>query len=492
MQSYGGLFFYVLILSFLFGVALASLVPLSFSLILFLISIGFSVICCIVVSESENATRLTLLSGIFVLMFGFGMLRLFIFRQTPPDHALEEGVETSMSLAGVISKEPMDTDKGQRAVVRLEDSTIKIQINTDCYPRLSYGDRISFSGILKKPEVIESDSGRTFDYPAYLEKDGIYYTMNASGVEIKSEGKGSPLVTILISIKHAFVHNLELVIPKPESGLLSGYLVEGKQSLSKELQEEFKIAGVIHTVALSGYNVTIIVQAIMNILAFLPRSLQLVGGAISIVLFTIMTGASATVVRAAVMALVAVFATANNRSYNVSRALMLAGFLMVLWNPMTLLFDPSFQLSFLATLGLIHISPVLAPKLAWIPGRFKLRETITSTLSAQLAVLPLILYSTNSFSIVALPTNILMLPEIPLTMFTGSLAGGFAFVSKTIAQPFGWATYFLLHFELMLVHFFSKIPYAAVTIPFPLWLCVISYILAILWLSYNSLRSRSS
>lgn len=482
-------------LGFLGGVATQSLVPLPFSHILFLVTVSFSVLCGLCLANKGSIVFLLIVISLGVLVAAFGMLRLFMFRNIPLSSVLEKKVGTSQLLEGVVAAEPNDTENGQRATIRLMEKGARSQrvlVNADYYPRLAYGDLVSVTGLLKKPKIIESDTGRDFDYPAYLEKDRIYYTMSATHLEIKSHNNGSLLITKLITIKRAFVQKLELMIPKPESGLVAGYLVEGKQSLSKSLQEEFKIAGVIHTVALSGYNVTIIVQAVMSILSFLPFSLQLAGGAGAIVLFTLMTGASSTVVRAALMSLVAIFANAGDRTYNVSRALMFAAFGMVLWNPMTLVFDPSFQLSFLATLGLIYLSPILGPKLTWIPERFKLREIITSTLSAQLAVLPFILYSTNSLSIVALPTNILMLPEIPLTMLMGTLTAGTAFISKYVAQPFGWATYFLLHVELLIVHFFSHLPYAAVTVPFPLWLVVLVYIISILGLLYNSLRSRPS
>jgi competence protein ComEC len=192
------------------------------------------------------------------------------------------------------------------------------------------------------------------------------------------------------------------------------------------------------------------------------------------------------------MALVAILAQGSGRTYDVTRALVFAAFMMVLWNPMTLMFNPGFQLSFLATAGLIYISPLISPFFSWISNKIKLRETIVSTLAAQLAVLPLILYSSGQLSLVALPVNILMLPGIPITMFLGTVTAGLAFISHYVALPVGWATYLFLHFQLSLVHFSSRLPYAEIYLPFPFWFMVVIYLIALGWLLYSSLRSRSS
>ena len=426
------------------------------------------------------------------------MIRYFMWRQFENESYLESHIEEEVLFEGMIVEETQDTETAQKIIVdisriadRSPEHKIKVIISAPFYPRFEYGDYVSVLGIVKKPEAFESN-GRSFDYPSFLAKDRIYYKVNSPTVTVIAHDKGSPVTAILFKIKRSFVKHIESVVPRPESSLLGGYLVEGKQSLSKNLQEEFKTVGVIHTVALSGYNVTVIVQGVMKLLSFLTLRFQLIGGAGAIILFTVMTGASATVVRAAIMALVAMSGQALGRSYNVFRALVLAAFVMTVWNPMTLVFDPSFQLSFLATLGLIFLSPIITPRLAWISEKFKLRETITSTLSAQLAVLPFILYSSGSLSIVALPANIIILPQLPFTMFLGGLTGFLSFISNTISIPFAGIVYLMLHIQLGLVHFFSRMPFAAISVPFPPWLAILIYLITCLWLLRNYLRSLSN
>jgi competence protein ComEC len=500
MERFGFYISHGIVLGFLVGVACASLTTLPLGVIFFLsvVTLSFGA-AFFLISDKSPPIQVVIIVTVSLLCCFLGIIRYSFFRRGEADPYLDTYVDKKVTLKGIISEEPSQTDDAQRSVMTiLEGNDKPIQVNTriliksDFYPKLHYGDEVTVIGNIKKPESFETETGRVFNYPAFLARQKIFYTMSFARITITDSHKGSKVIETLLSVKHSFMRQIKSVIPQPESNLLGGYLVEGKGSLSSALQEEFKIAGIIHTVALSGYNVTIIVQAVMAVLGFLPKAGQLSGGVIAIVLFVFMTGASANVVRAAVMGLVTILAQSLGRTYNVARSLTLTAFVMVVWNPMTLMFDPGFQLSFLATMGLIYISPIIAPYMKWIPEKLKLRETIGSSLAAQLTVLPFLLYSSGQLSIVALPINILMLPGIPLTMLLGAITAGLSFISEIVAMPIGWLAYLLLHLQLAMVHFFANLPYAAVQVPFPLWLTIIIYVLTCLWLLYSSLRSRPS
>ncbi|MEK7145270.1 MAG: ComEC/Rec2 family competence protein, partial [Patescibacteria group bacterium] len=200
--------------------------------------------------------------------------------------------------------------------------------------------------------------------------------------------------------------------------------------------------------------------------AFLPRAARLAGGALAIILFAVMTGGSATIVRASLMAILVVVARATGRIYGITRALLLAGFLMVLHNPKILVFDTSFQLSFLSTLGLIYLSPVIEKWLGFIPEKLQLRQIAAATIATQIFVLPLLLYQMGQLSIVSLPVNLLILPAIPWTMLFGFLAGALGFISQIIALPFAFIAYLLLAFQLKIVALFAALPFASIAIPY--------------------------
>jgi competence protein ComEC len=359
-----------------------------------------------------------------------------------------------------------------------DEKTEKILLVVRRYPEFEYGDKVRVFGKLTLPKNFEETNGRTFDYVSYLEKDGIFSEMNFPNVEIVARGEGNKIVSSLLVIKHAFLDGVSRVVPEPEASLLGGLLVGAKHSLGKELETDFRTAGVVHIIVLSGYNITLVAYFFMSLFSFFPPRLRVASGALSIFLFTIMTGAGAATVRASLMAGLIIFARATGRTADILHLLFIAGFFMVLWNPHILLHDPSFQLSFLATLGLLLLSEKISTHLEFIPKKFLLREIASATLATQIFVLPLLLYQTGQLSLVALPANLFILSAIPGAMLFGFLTGLSSFASIGIASLFGFITYIFLAYILGAVNFFSHLPFAAVAVPkFSVWVLLGAYAL---------------
>ena len=283
-------------------------------------------------------------------------------------------------------------------------------------------------------------------------------------VTLLGMGEGNPITGTLFGVKARFESAIGDALPSPQSALLSGLLLGGKQSLGATWLERFRIAGIVHIIVLSGYNMTVVAEW----LAVLFRSLGFYGslgaGSVGIILFALMTGGGATVMRAAIMALIVLLSKATGRSYDMGRALLVAGALMVMQNPSILLFDPSFQLSFLASLGLIFISPILERHISLFRKLPMWREVLISTVATQVAVLPLLLYQTGMLSLISLPANLLVLPLIPLTMLCGFVAGAVALLSPTLGVFIGLPAYGLLSWILTVATYAEKIPFAALHI----------------------------
>jgi competence protein ComEC len=185
-----------------------------------------------------------------------------------------------------------------------------------------------------------------------------------------------------------------------------------------------------------------------------------------------MTGGGPTVVRASIMAVIGMLAVHLARPHVVLRALALAGFVMVLWNPFVLAFDPGFQLSFVATLGLVLGAPIVQRFIPFVPDAFQLREIVAATCATQLAVLPLLIYQVGMVSVVAPVVNMLVLPLIPFTMLFGFLAGIAGMVSTFVATPLASIAYALLSYVFLVVEVFAKLPFSSVELPPVHWLAV--------------------
>ena len=476
--------FYVLAAGFTAGIFVSSFFKLGFSFFLFLLILSV-LIFVFTKLFAESKTPLILLA-IFIFSFSLGILRYEIKDLKNIGSDLSGLVGQKITIQGIVSDEPSIKEQSVELVVISKGD--KVLVTTSLFPEYKYGDLVQVEGKLEKPKNFSTDTGNDFDYINYLAKEDIFYQISVANPKIISRGNGSLIKTKLFAFKNAFVGKINLLIKEPESSLLSGLLLGAKNSLGQDIQQDFRQAGVSHIVALSGYNITIVAVGIMSVLAFLPRAVSLSFGVLGILAFAIMTGGTATVMRASIMALLVLLAKATNRKYDISRALLLAGILMLIQNPKILVFDISFQLSFLSTLALIFVSPIIEKKMIFITEKYKLREIITATVATQIFVLPFIFYKMGLLSVFALLANVLILPFIPLVMLLGFLVGMIGFASTFLAIPIAFICSLLLSYMLKIIDIFAHLPLSSILVKnFPISLMILIYgiFLIIIWRFYT-------
>jgi competence protein ComEC len=469
--------FYSICFGFIVGVLVRSFIFINFYFLLFLVLLGSALILYF----SLVKFKWGLIGAIFILALTLGIFRFQIADNRAPA-VFESQVGHSVSLSGVVIDEPDIRQTNQKLTVEIQNGPDKtdVLVSANLDQDFKYGDEINFTGKLKKPENFLTDQGKTFDYINYLRKDGILYLVNYPQIEIISHNNGSKIKSALFFAKEKFLDEINYIIPSPDSLLMGGLILGEKSDFDQTLRASFVNTGTIHIVALSGYNVTIVAQWIMKIFSlipFVPKNFGISIGILSIILFILMTGGSSTAIRAGIMATLALVARGTGRNYDVSRALVIAGVGMILLNPFVLVYDVSFQLSVLATVAVIFLSPKIEKYFMWMTEHFGLREIVSLTVAAYIFVAPFILYEMGNFSLVALPTNVLILPFIPLTMLMGFLTGFVGLVWNMLAIPFAYFSYFLLHYELGVIGFFARLPFASLTFPdFPLFLTILIYI----------------
>ncbi len=484
-----GGYFYTIFISFVFSIFVSSLISISnyWVAVLFMLSI---ILILFSLYFKQSKSKLVILALVFFI-FASGIWRYNLTNGVVGE--LEKTVGKFTELSGLIIDEPAFKGLSQRFILKAEGE--KVLVSTSIYPKFKYGDEVKVKGKLEKPKNFLINE-KEFDYISYLAKDGIKYEISFAKVSLLESGRGNWLIGVLFKTKNYFVSILNRLIKEPESALLSGLLLGEKSSLGKEWQEKFAQTGVSHIVALSGYNLTIVAEAVIYLLSFLPRYLSLSGGALGIILFALMTGGSATVLRASIMALLVILAKVSARTYDVTRALCLAGLIMLVHNPRILVFDISFQLSFLATLALIFVSPIVDDYLRRFSFLNKIlkpdskwREIIVSTLATQIFVLPFIIYKFGLVSIVALPVNLLILPLIPLIMLLGFVTGVLGLISFYLALPTAYFSSLLLSLVLFIINFSAGLPLSAVYIRRS---SVIFTLICYLYFSYLILENEKS
>jgi competence protein ComEC len=479
--------FYSICFGFILGVLLRSFFVVNFYFNILLLTLSFIGIFF----SCFTKLRWGIIGAVFVLAISFGVLRFSVVDKPMPQ-VFESQVGQKVDLAGGIVDEPDIRENNQKLIIEVEEGykKTKILVTVGFGTDYKYGDKVQFSGKLQKPENFITDQGKEFDYINYLKKDGIYYVMNYVNIDIVSQGNGNFVKSILFLLKEKFMEKINMVIPSPESLLIGGLILGEKAAFSQELRQQFVDTGTIHIVALSGYNVTIIAEWFMKLFKFLSQTAGISAGIILIWLFVLMTGMSSTAIRAGIMATLALVARATGRNYDVARALILAGVFMILINPFVLVYDVSFQLSFIATVAVIFLAPRIEKYFQWVTEKFELRDIVSVTCAAYIFVLPFILYKMGNLSFVALPANILILPVIPFTMMLGFLTGFVGLIWYGFGVPVGYISYLFLHYELAIIDFFAHLPFASMTFPnFPLVLTLLIYIYFVYRLFGRSIKN---
>ncbi|MFT5037371.1 MAG: competence protein ComEC [Candidatus Azotimanducaceae bacterium] len=467
--------FYTAAIGFAGGILMRSFFDIGLPEIVWVLTVSL-VLGVIWARRSEASSGPYLLMGsVFLFLFALGLLRFEYSSWHEINTFFESKLESEVALVGTIVREPDVRESNTHLYVAVDDELLLVTV--DRYENASYGDEVTIEGVLAQPESFETDLGRTFNYLGYLRARGVNYVVKFGEVEVVGSGHGNYIFAGLLDFKHSFMRSIESLLPEPHVGLSEGLLLGVKRALGSQLEEVFRKTGIIHIVVLSGYNVMLVVMFVTYILAFLiPFRARIVFGLLAITAFALMVGLSATVVRASIMASLILVAKATNRTYMVIRALLLAGVIMLIINPYLLAFDTGFQLSFVATLGLIFVAPHLEKKLTLMPKTIGMREFLTATLATQLFVMPILLYQIGEFSVVSVLVNVLVLPMVPVAMLLTFITGLVGFVSSTLALPLSYLTYFSLEYILRVATFFADLPFASYIVPvFPFWVVPVSY-----------------
>jgi competence protein ComEC len=412
---------------------------------------------------------------IFILLI-IGLIRFFFFIPKQPIYT--EIIGKEVIFEGIVINNPDIRLYNQHLIVKPINQKTNILVITQKEMIVNYGDKVRIEGIVNAPENFITESGREFNYKRYLANQDIYLIINKPSLSIISHNHGNKIKSKLYFIRNLFIENIEKSISRPMSDLASGLILGARGGFDNEMNQKFIETGTIHIVALSGYNISIIADNILKLFSlFLSQIFSILFAIIFIVLFILMTGATPTAIRAGLMAGIVLFAKITGRNYDAGRALIIAGLLMITYD-LRIITDMSFQLSFLATAGILFITPLAMKYLYFLPNKYKIRETVATTIGATIAVLPLILYLTGVFSIVSILANVLIIPFIPITMFFSFLTSLSNIILPILSLPFMYLAEFLLSYILFIVDHLSSFFLASFTIPsFPLLLSIIIYLL---------------
>ena len=331
-----------------------------------------------------------------------------------------------------------------------------------------YGDVLRLRGFLVTPPENED-----FSYADYLARQGILaYMPSASATRLPFTG-GSPLLQGIYAFKTLAVAHLYRIFPDPEASLLSGILLGEDNGLPASLQQAYKNTGTAHIIAISGFNIAIIAGLFVALFSRLfGRRKGAIAAVLGIMAYTVLVGATPSVVRAALMGGLAILARQLGRRQNGLVTLSATAAFMAVFNPQVL-WDVGFQLSFGATLGLVLYATPLQDWLTRLLSRrlppataLKISAPLSAamffTLAAQLTTLPIMAWQFGRISLVSVIANPLVLPVQPAVMVLAGLALLLSFIYMPLGQVAAWIAWPFAAYTDRAVEFFNRFPHGVI------------------------------
>ncbi|MCZ2126158.1 MAG: ComEC/Rec2 family competence protein [Anaerolineales bacterium] len=357
--------------------------------------------------------------------------------------------------------------------------------------KYEYGERVRLRGQLKTPPENEE-----FSYRDYLARQGIHSYMTSAEVTRLPGKSGTWYYQLIYAFKERLVAATYKIYPDPEASLLAGILFGVDTGLPQKLQKAFKDTGTAHIIAISGFNIAIIADIFFKLFQWLFKRERLGAtlAVISIFLYAILVGGDPAVMRAAIMGSFSLFAKQVGRRNDGMNMLALVAAIMAAFNPL-ILWDVGFQLSFLATLGLILYADPLSNFTARVFEKIAKRENsplvafvnenVMLTLAAQLMTIPIMLYYFHRLSLSSFVANPFILPVQPAVMILGGLAVLVSLVAPPLGQLLAWVAWPFSAYTIRVVELFGSIPNGSIPVGnVPLWIIYTMYI-SLLFLTFN-------
>ncbi len=275
--------------------------------------------------------------------------------------------------------------------------------------------------------------------------------------------------SVVSDIRRKFAAGMQTALPEPLAPFSMGLLIGQRATLPDEVKQDLLMVGLTHIIAVSGYNLTIILHASRRLLAKQSKRLSTTLSFSLIAIFLLLAGASASIVRAAIVSVLSIVSSYYGRDFKPLNLLALAAVITAWANPVYIWSDLSWYLSFLAFFGVMIVSPLIQAR--W-PGRWHqslIGGVALESVCAEAMSLPFVLYIFGQMSLIGLPANVLVVTLVPLAMLLGVIAGLAGMLAGPVAGWLAWPTDVLLNYMLDIAHLMSHIPHVFIqNISFPL------------------------
>lgn len=381
----------------------------------------------------------------FVLAFFFVGFWRFMVADNLPEQDISHWAKETVKAEGTLREAPRLTEdsQGRKKQRYLLDVTkvkqqghewqaasggLYVYASEREAPEVRIGDKVTAVGKVRSPHGYQNPG--QLDTKMLLKSQGISASLSTGKQGIKV----MPVDTAVFARKLAEVRrhyrdSMEQVMPKTDAAAIFAMLFGGYDGLKPELVDSFTITGIVHILSVSGSHISLLaaVMAGFGGLLHLPKTVTAVLVVGLIAIYSLLAGAVPPVIRSAIMGGLAFVALALDRERDARRILLLTGLVMLLISPL-LFFHISFQLSFLATAGLLYLAPVWQKYFREHGCNAYIAAGLSITLAAQLATLPILAWYFNQLSLSALLANLVVVPLVEIIIVLGLFAGVVAFI----------------------------------------------------------------
>jgi len=318
----------------------------------------------------------------------------------------------------------------------------------------------------------------------------VFYQINFQNIEVLTEKLNSNIFSLVDFVRKKIVHNMKQVFDLEVYNLASMWLLGKTNIVDKSINDVFNKVGINHILVVSGTHLSVLFSVVLYGLVFLP-GLPVLGSFVAsvlvLVLFLMITGFSASIFRAALMWFFILLAKYNGVLVNYTNILVLVVAIVAVLNPLTLIYDIGFHLSFLSVASLFYIFPIFNvyyKKLNIKEGcLFDLMAYILlASTSIFVGLFAYILYVFKEFNFLSVFLNVVLIPLASLCLSLVFLATMVSFVSLLFAKAIGLLASILIKVFLFLVDSFAKISFQNNILMFNFSLVVIVYYVFIVFL----------
>jgi competence protein ComEC len=459
----------------------------------------------------QHRRTIILVSLCLIALFG-GAFRFQSSQPTVNENCLQfYNDQEIVATKGMVSADPEVGDKTIQ--LRLSATEIKLEpewqdvsgtalLFVPRYPTYNYGDVLLVTGRLETPPQLDD-----FDYRGYLAHQGIYSTVSYPEIEVLETGRGFKPLAWVYAARNHLSQSLAKVLREPWASLAQAIVFGIRGNISSSVNADFSRTGTAHLLAISGLHLSILAGILLSagIWLFGRRRYIYIWLALGTIwLYAVITGMHPPVVRGATMASLFLTAELLGRQRSAITSLAFAAAIMVGISPQ-ILWSASFQMSFMAMVGLILVTPffqamgrkavnaTLGEDRPAVPVANTITDSFSVSVGAVIGVWPLVAYYFGIISFVSPPATFLTLPALPGIITTGALAGSLGLIALPVAQVIGWLTWLLLYYLLLVVKAFAALPLSSLQVSYLNPNIVWAYYLTLgvaLWL--NSHRRQAS